>query len=108
MDQSQFINELSRVAGSYRWEYNDNNLVGVARYGKARGQRFNPVTAVARSVNGVSYPLTARGVQKAARSLNLSNSLLTSIMSNSNRGNAQVVRGKLLTATSTPRGNVIR
>lgn len=96
MNQREFVETFSSIAKSYRWKYQDNQLVGVARYGNLRGSTFNPITAVARAVNGQYYPLTQKGLAKAVKALNLCQSLVDSVCSDSNRGNAQVVRGKLL------------
>lgn len=96
MNQTQFMEKLQSVARTYRWEYSDNQLVGTARYGKLRGSRFNPITAVARAVTGNYYPLTSQGLLKASKALGITSSLVDSVLSDSNRGNAQVVRGKLL------------
>lgn len=100
MNQTEFVNKLQSIAKSYRWQYVNNQLVGTARYGKLRGAKFNPITAVARSVTGEYFPMTDRGTTKASSVLNLTDSLLESVLSVSNRGNAQVVRGKLLRSIS--------
>lgn len=100
MTQAEFLTLFSKVASGYKWTYTDNSLVGVARYGKTRGQLYNPVTAVARTARVGEFTNTTRGTTQAARALGLSNGVLGAILSKSNRGHAQIVRGRLLEAVS--------
>jgi hypothetical protein len=96
MNQTQFLNELSSVSNSYTWTYAGNSLIGVARNGQDRGLNFNPITALARSNRLGTFPHTKRGTSAASRALGLSVTTVDSILSSSNRGNAQVVRGRML------------
>lgn len=96
MDQQTFLSALSQTTKAYAWTYEGNRIVGVARNGTARGQKFNPVTAVARSLRHGTFANTQRGTAQAARALGLSTGTVSSVLSTSNRGNAQVVRGRIL------------
>jgi hypothetical protein len=75
MNQVEFLETLSSVYGAYNWQYVNNRFVGTGRRGKAKGSIFNPVTAVAYSVNGTYYENTKRGTQRAARSLGMTTQL---------------------------------
>lgn len=97
MNQVEFLAALSSVRGQYSWEYDSNRLVGTARRGAQKGQLYNPVTAVAESTRTGTYPNTKRGTERAARSLGMTQELASAIYSQSNRGHAQIVRGKMLT-----------
>jgi hypothetical protein len=96
MNQEQFLQTLSQITNSYNWSYEGNRVVGVARNGADRGKTFNPVTAVARTQRLGTYANTKRGTTQAASQLGLSQGTATSVLCTSNRGNAQVVRGRIL------------
>lgn len=96
MKQEQFLQSLSQITNSYNWSYEGNRIVGVARNGSDRGKTFNPVTAVARSTRAGTYANTKRGTTQAASRLGLSSGTASSVLCTSNRGNAQVVRGRIL------------
>ena len=90
MTQYDFLKTLNKVYRSYTWDYTDNRLVGT------RGRRtFNPVTAVAYSVGYGYNPPTKRGTLTAARSLGITTALANAVYSQSNRGHAQIIRGKM-------------
>lgn len=92
MTQTQFVKQLNAVKNSYRWKYVNNKLVGVAKNGKNRGCIYNPVTALARTLRKCDTGSTLM----AAESLGLSNELARAILSTSNRGHAQIIRGQML------------
>lgn len=96
MNQTQFLSQLSQVSNSYAWTYRNNSLIGVARYGNDRGMQFNPITALARSKRLGTFLKNKAGTTAASRSLGLSTTTRDSILSSNNRGNAQVVRGRML------------
>lgn len=92
MTQNEFLENLSNVSGQYNWDYyTDNSLLGVRN-----GRTFNPVTAVAYSTGSGFFPSNKRGTLQAARKIGISSGLATAIYSHSNRGHAQIVRGKML------------
>jgi hypothetical protein len=92
MNQNEFLENLANIAGKYSWDYyTDNRLLGIRN-----GNTFNPVTAVAHSKGHGVFPANKKGTLQAARKLGLSQSLANAIYSQSNRGHAQIVRGKML------------
>ena len=96
MNQEQFFQTLSQTTNAYKWSYEGNQVVGVARNGADRGKTFNPVTAVARTQRLGTYANTKSGTITAANQLGLSQGTASSVLCTSNRGNAQVVRGRTL------------
>jgi len=103
MERNDFYKALSNVKNSYEWQIdNDNNIVATKSRGKNRGSLFNPVTAVA-SLNGYTVDgNNKRATLKAGTALGLPRSftehLYEATVSRSNRGHAQVVRGKIRSA----------
>lgn len=92
MNQNEFLNTLSNVANNFKWDYyTDNRILGIRA-----GKTFNPVTAVAHALTRNYYPPTKRGTLQAAKKIGMTESLATAIYSQSNRGHAQIVRGKML------------
>lgn len=98
MNQYEFLNALQKVSREYSWNYLDNRLVGVLHKGRDRGTVFNPVTAVAYSLGFGLFAQTKRGTERAARALGMTPELAGAVYSQSNRGHAQIVRGKMLDA----------
>lgn len=96
MNQSSFLSTLKKIRNCFNWDTNEtNNYYGVARYGQYKGRSFNPITAVALSLNLGYFPNTTSGIQRATQKLGITNQFVEAIFSPSNRGHAQVVRGKL-------------
>jgi hypothetical protein len=100
MNQYEFLESLQNFSREYSWKYTQNRLVGVGCRGKNRGRVFNPVTAVANSFGLGYFPNTKRGILSAAKALGITQELANSVYSQSNRGHAQIVRGKMLTVVS--------
>lgn len=98
MTQTEFLSVIGGVKNSYSWTYKDNKLVGVAKYGQDKGRVYNPITALCRTLRAGSYPATVNGTLSAAKALGISEDLARAVVSQSNRGHAQIVRGKLLRA----------
>ena len=96
MNQTEFLNVFSQVAGSYDWSYDNNNLTAKVTRGKFRGSTVNPITAVTLTTQSQYFPNTKRGTLQASRSIGISPQLALAVYSTSNRGHAQIVRGKLL------------
>lgn len=97
MRQTEFVNNFASTKNSYNWYYVNNQLVGVAYRGNISGKAVNPITAVAYSLTGEYYEPTNDGTLEAASALGLTESLTTALMSSgTNRGHAQIIRGKLL------------
>lgn len=96
MTQTNFLAKLSQYAKSYSWNYISNKFVGVMKRGSHRGSTFNAVTAVAYSLGVGYFENTKRGTQRAARAIGITPQLAMAVYSASNRGHAQIVRGKML------------
>ena len=93
MSETQFLLALNKTTNAYRWAFGSDGktIVGTARHGNGK---FNPVTAVNRFMNRSTSNTNAAGTQ-----LGLSTTLIENIVGASagisNRGNAQVLRGKI-------------
>ena len=96
MNQTEFLTALETVSSRFSWTYTNNRLVGTGRRGAVRGVTVNPVTAVALTSGLGTFPNTKRGAVRAARQLGMSQELAMAVYSQSNRGHAQIVRGKML------------
>lgn len=96
MNQTQFLSQLESMRNSYNWSYVNNKVTGVARNGKDRGSTYNPITAVARTTQQGNFKPNAVGTRRAARAIGVSSGLAESVLCSSNRGNAQVIRGRIL------------
>jgi len=96
MNQVEFLEALATVGNQYVWSYDSNRLTGISRRGTNRGVAFNPVTAVANSSGVGVFRNTKRDTLRAARAIGMSPELANAIYSQSNRGHAQIVRGKML------------
>jgi hypothetical protein len=92
MTQTQFVQALKSVQDSYKWVYKNNQLVGIAKYGTARGVTYTPVQAVCRTLRKGDYNSSL----KAGKRLGLSEELIKAMQSTSNRGHAQIIRGQML------------
>lgn len=100
MNQTEFLSQLQMVSRQYNWSYVDNRLTGVCKSGVNRGLIVNPITAVAASLKAGLWSNNKRETLRAARALGMSNELAQAIYSQSNRGHAQIVRGKMLSAVA--------
>ena len=96
MNQYEFLEALDSVATQYSWSYVGNRLVGVSKRGTTKGLSFNPVTAVANTYGLGFYESTKRGTLSAGKKLGITEELANAVHSQSNRGHAQIVRGKML------------
>lgn len=96
MNQVRFLEVLSSVKQFYNWTYVDNTLIGEGRRGKYKGVQFNPVTAVASCLHLGYFPNTKAGTIRAAKAVGVTKELAGAIYSASNRGHAQIIRGRML------------
>jgi hypothetical protein len=99
MTETQFLMALSQTTKSYRWSVEGKDIVGTAKNGKTRGKKFDPLTAVCRSTGQGTYAYTCRGRKSAASKLGIGTTLASNVSQAakavSNRGNGQVLRGKI-------------
>ena len=102
MDSKELYQTLSSLPQSYNFGVEDNTIIGTTNRGTAKGVTFNPVTAAAYRLTGQVYGTTKRETQKAGKALGLTREfpdhVYNATTSVSNRGNAQVVRGKIRSA----------
>lgn len=98
MERSDFYEALESISSQYNWEINDNQIVGS---GRSRNQpHYNPVTALARSMRVYSASgSNKRETLKAGTAMGLprefTEQVYNATIGASNRGNAQVVRGRI-------------
>ena len=99
MTQQEFYEALSKTTKAYSWSIEDNKITGTVRSGKDKGQTVSPVTAVCRSKGHGVYRPTKAGTRTAAKKLGLSSGFTSSAYEattgSTNRGNGQVVRGRV-------------
>ena len=102
MESREFYTTLASLPRSYNFGVQDNTIVGSTTRGKGKGVTFNPVTVLAFRETGQVYGTNKRETLKAGRALGLTreftNHVYDATTSKSNRGNAQVVRGKIRSA----------
>ena len=102
MESNEFYSTLASLPQSYQFDVEDNTIVGTSKRGKTRGVSFNPVTVLAYRQTGEVYGTNKRETLKAGRVLGLTRVFTTHVYNAtagvSNRGNTQVVRGKLRSA----------
>lgn len=99
MTETKFLLALSKTTGAYKWQVKNNNITGVAKNGKTRGQAFDPLTAVCRSTGNGTYSNSSRGRKNAGKKLGATSVLVKNVeaatKAQSNRGNCQTLRGKM-------------
>lgn len=102
MESNEFYSTLASLPKSYSFGVVDNTIVGSTNRGAGRGVTFNPVTAVAFRQTGEVFGTNKRDTLKAGKALGLTreftNHVYNATTGVSNRGNAQVVRGKIRSA----------
>lgn len=103
MNFENFLNRLYNVSTSYHWHVNDENkVVATIQSGPNRGYTLNPVTALAHKSGLGFFEDTRDGTEYAASFLGIPRKLARNIYSatigSNNRGNTQVVRGKIRSA----------
>lgn len=103
MNSTEFINKLYGVSNSYRWNLDPHNkIVAKIQSGPNRGLTLNPVTALAHKAGFGFIKDTREGTEFAGSLLGLTRqqtrALYSAILGTHNRGNAQVVRGKIRSA----------
>jgi len=102
MQSNEFYSTLASLPQSYQFGVQDNTIVGQTNRGSGRGVTFNPVTVVAFRETGEVYGTNKRETLKAGRALGLTRQFTETVYNAttgvSNRGNTQVVRGKIKSA----------
>ena len=100
MENNEFYTALTRLPNSYF--STEGQLTGSITGGQYRGETVNPVTAVAYKETGTVYGTNKRETLRAGKALGLNREFVNHVYNAttgvSNRGNAQVVRGKIRNA----------
>ncbi|MQF98075.1 MAG: hypothetical protein FI729_00895 [SAR202 cluster bacterium] len=100
MESNEFYKALAKLPKSYFNQ--EGSLVGEITGGQYRGEAVNPVTAVAYKTTGTVYGTNKRETLRAGKVLGLNTGFTShvydAVTSVSNRGNTQVVRGKVRSA----------
>ena len=100
MESNDFYTALTRLPNSYF--STEGELTGSIAGGQYRGETVNPITAVAFKTTGTVYGTNKRETLRAGKALGLNRhfteTVYNAITSVSNRGNTQVVRGKIRSA----------
>ncbi len=95
---NDFFEALSVARRKFNWVIENNTIVAT----DSRGTRYNPVTALARSlghkVNGNSKRETLRAGTALGLSRDSTEHIYNATKSTYNRGNVQVIRGRLRSA----------
>ena len=94
MTETQFLMALSQTTSSYSWGFEGKKIVGTAKNGKTRGRKFNPLTAVCRST-GLGNGTNTQAARKLGVTSTLRHNIASATSALSNRGNTQVLRGKI-------------
>jgi hypothetical protein len=102
MKINDFYDALNKLPQQYNFDVqSDKSILGVGKR-KLQGATFNPVTAVAHRATGDKFGTNKRETQRAGKALGLSRNAVDTVYnattSGSNRGNTQVVRGKIRSA----------
>ena len=102
MESSEFYCALDSLPGSYSFDVDGKAITGKTNRGSGRGVTFNPVTAVAYRSTGEVYGTNKRETLRAGKALGLTREFTSHVYNAtagvSNRGNSQVVRGKIRSA----------
>ena len=103
MQISEFYDSLSNVSSTYNWSVSSQQTIGATgTRGKTKGVTVNPVTAVAHRNGLGTFGSNKRETMKAGKALGLTKTFTENVYqattNHSNRGNSQVVRGRILSA----------
>ena len=102
MQINEFYDALNKLPRTYNFDIAKNNSITGVGQRQIKGKEFNPVTAVAHRETGAVFGTNKRETQRAGKALGLpssaTNTIYNAVTSGSNRGNTQVVRGKIRSA----------
>jgi len=103
MERVDFYDSLATLPQSYSWQVGDNKIISAVKTrDPGKGNNFNPVTAVAHKLGHGTFGTTKRETLKAGTALGLPRQFTSHVYNAttgvSNRGNSQVVRGKIRSA----------
>lgn len=102
MNAAEFYDRLYNVANAYHWQVSDKKVTAKLLSGPFRGFELNPLTALAHKCGYGLICNTREGTEFAASLFGLSRKFARSVHSATlgtfNRGNTQVVRGRIRSA----------
>jgi len=102
MNSVDFFERLDNVSNSYHWNIDNKKVVATFQSGPHRGETLNPITALAHKSGLGVFANTREGTQTAASALGLPRSFARNVYSATigthNRGNTQVIRGRIRSA----------
>jgi len=102
MRQSEFLNKLRNISESYSWKLVGNKVVSQIKSGPNRGEVLNPITAMAYKSGFGFFGNTREETEQAGSLLGLTRkttrSFYSAILGTKNRGNTQVIRGRIRSA----------
>lgn len=95
-----FYRTLSSLPKCYQWDTQQKQIVATKTRGVSKGATFNPITAVAFRRGAGTFSNTRTGTVQAAKAIGLDStfakSVYDAVCAKSNRGNTQVLRGRIL------------
>lgn len=103
MNFNEFYDRLDNIAFSYHWNVDNNNkVIATIQSGPAKGFTLNPITALAHK-SGLGFFRNTREDTEFAASLlgfprKFTRHVYSAILGTYNRGNTQVVRGRIRNA----------
>lgn len=102
MNVNDFLHRLENISTAYSWDIDHNKVVATIKSGPHRGYTLNPVTALAHKSGLGLFDNNREDTVQAASLLGLSRKYARSIYSatigSHNRGNSQVIRGRIRSA----------
>jgi hypothetical protein len=102
MKKSNFFERLYNISGAYHWDVQNKKVVATIQSGPYRGRTLNPLTALAHKSGLGIFNNTRDDTIHAASLLGIPRSVARQIYSATlgtyNRGNTQVVRGRIRSA----------
>lgn len=102
MNFTELYDRLYNLSSSYHWDVENNKVTATIRSGPFRGFTLNPITALAHKSGFGFIDNTRDGTEFAASLLGIPRTVARTVYSATlgtyNRGNTQVVRGKIRSA----------
>ncbi len=102
MNCADFFDKLENISTAYHWSLENNRVVAKIRSGPNRGQVLNPITALAHQSGFGVFSNNREDTEQAGSLLGLTRkstrNLYSAIVGTKNRGNTQVIRGRIRSA----------
>lgn len=102
MNSRDFLDRLNNISHAYKWHIEENRVNATIQNGPHKGFVLNPITALAHKYGFGFFANNRDETEQAASALGLSRkqarSIYSAIIGTKNRGNSQVVRGRIKSA----------